>query len=228
MRRDGDLAAAADLYRAGGGTRAAALRRPGSRSARRARRSAIATGARAAFEQARAADPRGPPRRGAASRAARRRRSGDRDALHGYVRTLFDQYAPRFDRALEDLGYRGAGSCCAMPSMAARATRFRHACSISAAAPGSRARRSGRMSTGWSGVDLSPKMIEEARQKGLYDRLAVGDIAQFLGRAGRRRRVHLVIAADVFAYVGGSCRRCAPRSRACSRRRAVRLHGRDP
>ena len=53
------------------------------------------------------------------------------------------------------------------------------------------------------GVDLSPKMVEVARQKGLYDKLAVGDIAAYLGeeRAANAQH-HLVIAADVFAYVG--------------------------
>ena len=59
-----------------------------------------------------------------------------------------------------------------------------------------------------AGVDLSPKMIEAARAKGLYDRLAVADIAQFLAeQAGRG--VHLVIAADVFAYVADVADVCA-------------------
>src|SRR6185436_14513937 len=61
-------------------------------------------GARAAFAQARNADPQ--DRHGAALHLAR---LGAADpataALHGYVRTLFDQYAPRFDRALTDLSY---------------------------------------------------------------------------------------------------------------------------
>ena len=81
-----------------------ALPRPGSRSARRARRSATAT-ARARRSSARAAADRD-DRHGAALHLAR---LGGADpatqALHGYVRTLFDQYAPRFDRALADLSY---------------------------------------------------------------------------------------------------------------------------
>ena len=58
------------------------------------------------------------------------------------------------------------------------------------------------------GVDLSPKMIEEARRKGLYDKLVVGDIAQFLGEQ-RAASAHLVIAADVFAYVADVGAVCA-------------------
>src|SRR3954468_56000 len=101
---DGDLAAAADLY-----AQAVELA-PGFASAWFAlgeTREALGDGeaAHAAFERALAADP--DDRHGAALRLARLG-SGDpaTEALHGYVRTLFDQYAPRFDRALEDLGYR--------------------------------------------------------------------------------------------------------------------------
>ena len=101
---DGDLTAAADLY-----AQATELA-PGFASAWFAlgeAREALGDrdGARAAFAQAQAADPQ--DRHGAALHLAR---LGAADPptreLHGYVRTLFDQYAPRFDRALEDLGYR--------------------------------------------------------------------------------------------------------------------------
>ena len=39
-----------------------------------------------------------------------------------------------------------------------------------------------------AGVDLSPKMIEVARAKGLYDRLAVADIGAVSRRAAATRR----------------------------------------
>jgi predicted TPR repeat methyltransferase len=45
-------------------------------------------------------------------------------------------------------------------------------------------------------------MIEVALQKGLYDRLVVGEIEEFLaGEAAGG--FHIVIAADVFAYMAG-------------------------
>lgn len=51
-----------------------------------------------------------------------------------------------------------------------------------------------------SGIDLSEKMVEAARQRGLYDHLVVGDIAVALEGV---EAVHdLIIAADVFVYVG--------------------------
>jgi predicted TPR repeat methyltransferase len=60
------------------------------------------------------------------------------------------------------------------------------------------------------GVDLSSKMIEEARGKGAYDTLAVGDIAQFLAEQhAANARADLVIAADVFAYIGDVGAVCA-------------------
>ena len=51
------------------------------------------------------------------------------------------------------------------------------------------------------GVDLSPKMIEAARATGLYNHLSTGDLLAFLAdetTAG----FDLVVAADVFVYVG--------------------------
>src|SRR5947209_12947527 len=100
---DGNLTAAADLF-----AQAVELS-PGFASAWFAlgeTREALddREGARAAFARALAADPQ--DRHGAALHLAH---LGGADpataALHGYVRTLFDQYAPRFDRALTDLNY---------------------------------------------------------------------------------------------------------------------------
>ena len=167
-------------------------------------------GARAAFAQARAADP--DDRHGAALALARLGVGAPSDAaLHTYVRTLFDQYAPRFDRALADLSYRA-------PALLHDAV---------ARAGGDGTRRFGTMldlgcGTGFAGaafrpqvdwlvgVDLSPRMIDAARAKGLYDRLVVGEIEAFLaGEAASRAQFHLVIAADVFAYIAALPDVCA-------------------
>ena len=101
---------------------------------------------------------------------------------------------------------------------AVRATR-----SISAAAPASRVTRCEDVDA-LDGVDLSPPMIAHARRKGCYDRLEDGDIARF---SRRRAGADLLIAADVLVYLGDLAPVCAA-SRACSRRRAVRLHRRGP
>ena len=66
----------------------------------------------AAFRKARARRSRRSPRRQPAADAARRRAAWP-TMPQGYVQTLFDQYAPRFEAALVgDLDYRGAGRCC--------------------------------------------------------------------------------------------------------------------
>ena len=51
-----------------------------------------------------------------------------------------------------------------------------------------------------TGVDLSPAMIDKAREHGVYDRLEVGDLVETLRRFPRG--YDLLVAADVFVYLG--------------------------
>ena len=51
-----------------------------------------------------------------------------------------------------------------------------------------------------AGVDLSPKMIERASVRGLYDELAVGDITEYMEASSRHFDV--IVSADVFVYLG--------------------------
>lgn len=50
------------------------------------------------------------------------------------------------------------------------------------------------------GVDLSPNMVQEAAKRGIYDELICGDVADAL--RARHEQFDLIIAADVFIYVG--------------------------
>jgi len=200
---DGDLAAAADLY-----AQAVELA-PGFASAWFAlgeAREALGEreGARMAFERAVAADPE--DRHGAALRLARLGGSDPAtQALHGYVRTLFDQYAPRFDRALADLSY--SAPALLRDAVTKHSARFGTMLDLGCGTGLGGAAFRGHLD--WLiGVDLSSKMIDEARQKGLYDRLVVGDIALFL-REQPEHSAHLVIAADVFAYIADFSEVCA-------------------
>lgn len=202
-RDDGDLAAAADLF-----AQAVELV-PGFASAwfalgEACERLGDAAGARAAFKRAHAADP--DDRHGAALHLAR---LGGADpataALLGYVRTLFDQYAPRFDRALADLSY----SAPALLRDAAMQHGTRFGTMLDLGCGTGLAGAAFRPHVDWLvGVDLSPKMIGEAREKGLYDRLIVGDIAEFLHEQ-QDASAHLIIAADVFAYIADLPAICA-------------------
>jgi predicted TPR repeat methyltransferase len=200
---EGDLAAAADLY-----AQAVELS-PQFASAWFAlgeAREALgdAAGACAAFERAKVTDP--DDRHGAALRLARLG-GGDpaTQALHGYVRTLFDQYAQRFDRALADLAYSAPEKL--RGAVSKHGLRFGTMLDLGCGT--GLAGEAFRPHVDWLvGVDLSPKMIAEARKKGVYDRLAVGDVAEFLAEE-RERSAHLVIAADVFAYIADFANVCA-------------------
>ena len=200
----GDLSAAADLYAQ------AVERAPHFASAWFAlgeAREALGDrdGARAAFAQAQAADPQ--DRHGAALHLARLTGADPAtEALHGYVRTLFDQYAPRFDRALADLSY--AAPALLREAITQHATRFGTMLDLGCGT--GLAGAAFRPHVDWLvGVDLSANMVDEARRKGLYDRLHVADIQSFLAaQRAAHAAFHLVIAADVFAYVGdlpGAC-----------------------
>lgn len=118
-----------------------------------------------------------------------------------YVRTLFDQYADRFDaELLEGLRYRA-------PELLRAAVE-----EVLGPAPGSLDILDIGCGTGLGGAalkplarkldgtDLSPRMIEKAAARGIYDDLAVGDLVAVM--AGRPARYDLVIAADVLVYVG--------------------------
>ncbi len=128
------------------------------------------------------------------------------DMPSAYVRTLFDQYAPRFDTALtEGLGYRGpavlrdaiATACAA----AGRPLRFDAALDLGCGTGLAGAALRPLVGT-LTGVDLSDRMVAVAQEKKIYDRLETGELVAFLqAEAQARRRYALIVAADVFAYL---------------------------
>jgi predicted TPR repeat methyltransferase len=123
-----------------------------------------------------------------------------------YVRRLFDAHATRFDESLlQRLEY------CA-PQLLLKAV-------LAASAAGRRVRRFAAMLdlgcgtglagaafrgevTHLAGIDLSAAMLEQARRKGIYDRLESGDLFEFLAaEAQAQARYDLIVAADVFVYL---------------------------
>jgi predicted TPR repeat methyltransferase len=128
------------------------------------------------------------------------------DMPSAYVRTLFDQYAPRFDAALtEGLGYRGpavlrdaiAAACTAVGRPLRFAAALDLGCGTGLAGAALRP-----LVDELTGVDLSERMVALAREKKSYDRLETGDLVAFLHAEARaQRRYDLIVAADVFAYL---------------------------
>jgi predicted TPR repeat methyltransferase len=118
-----------------------------------------------------------------------------------YVRRLFDQHAPDFEESLlQRLDYRAPALL--LEAVRAQAGgRLRLGSVLDLGCGTGLAGAAVRPFCDWLvGVDLSPAMIEQARGKGLYDRLVADDLLTFL-QAERGAQHQLVLAADVFVYV---------------------------
>ncbi|MBA2400830.1 MAG: methyltransferase domain-containing protein [Bradyrhizobium sp.] len=161
--------------------------------------------------------------RDAAIAAFRKAWAGDPDDRHGaslrlmrlgaeplaampqfYLQTLFDQYARRFESALvDDLGYRGPEllfrAVLAVRAAARKPAFFKRAIDLGCGT-GLAAAAFARKVDHFIGIDLSPRMIEQARVTGFYAELAVADIVQGL-RARPDGSADLILAADVMIYV---------------------------
>jgi len=118
-----------------------------------------------------------------------------------YVKTLFDQYAPRFEESLiGHLAYRApfqlrAALDAVAPTAGPCGRVLDLGCGTGLAGEALRNRAA------WlEGVDLSPGMIEQAQRKGIYDRLEVADALIALGAANDR--FDIIVAADVVTYLG--------------------------
>jgi len=152
-------------------------------------------GARTAFERAAALDPGNPFIRhflGATS--------GDvsQDIEVDYIRSLFDDFADRFEPTLLDnLGYsapkqivqflreHGAGDAKRVLDLGCGTGLM----GVELASPERRI----------DGVDLSERMLAQARAKGVYEELRADELLAFL--RGSAEQWDLIVAADVFIYV---------------------------
>jgi predicted TPR repeat methyltransferase len=155
--------------------------------------------AAAAYAQARQADPE--DRHGALLSLIRLKAAATAEMPRAYVRTLFDHYAPDFDRSLlQGLSYSAPQRLLAATAQARGQARFACVldlgCGTGLAGEVFRPRAEKLV-----GVDLSPGMVAQARRKQLYDRLEIADLLEFLAAEKEGGgRYDLVLAADVFAY----------------------------
>ena len=117
-----------------------------------------------------------------------------------YVRRLFDQHAPDFDQALLDrLDYR-APELLLYAVRPPQGQRFRLGSVLDLGCGTGLGGAAFRPYCDWlAGVDISSGMVELARVKGLYDRLVVADLMEFLATESGAQH-HLALAADVFVY----------------------------
>ena len=121
-----------------------------------------------------------------------------------YVQSLFDQYAPRFEASLVgDLGYRGPAllfkAVLAVRAAIRKPAFFKRAIDLGCGT-GLAATAFAKEVDHFTGIDLSPRMIEKARATGLYEELEVADMVQ--GLAGKPdASADLILAADAMVYV---------------------------
>ncbi|MGQ0681997.1 methyltransferase domain-containing protein [Bradyrhizobium sp.] len=155
-----------------------------------------------AFRQARHADPA--DRHGAALRLMELGAEPVSAMPAGYVQSLFDQYAPRFESALlNDLRYRGPSllfkavigvrNAARKPAFFKRGIDLGCGTGLGAAAFANNVDR-------FIGIDLSAGMLEKARASGLYAELEVADMAAGLA-SKPDASADFVLAADAMVYV---------------------------
>ncbi|MBN9551227.1 MAG: methyltransferase domain-containing protein [Alphaproteobacteria bacterium] len=115
-----------------------------------------------------------------------------------FVETLFDHYADSFEESLvENLGYR-LPDFLAQAIRKARPGRFRLALDLGCGT-GLMGERLRPFVDRLEGYDISAGMLRKAKAKGIYDLLAKADL-QCFSHSGTG--ADLVVAADVFIYVG--------------------------
>jgi predicted TPR repeat methyltransferase len=155
-----------------------------------------------AFREAKRADPL--DRHGAGMHLMRLGAEPLAGMPQAYVQTLFDQYAPRFESALVgDLGYRGPSllfkavlsvrNAAKKPAFFKRAIDLGCGTGLAAAAFASHVDH-------FTGIDLSPRMIDKARATGHYAELDVADMLAGL-RTKPDASTELILAADAMVYV---------------------------
>jgi predicted TPR repeat methyltransferase len=121
----------------------------------------------------------------------------------GYMRNLFDNFAPHYDATmLEKLGYRAHLH---LRELAERVLPRRSppwrmldlGCGTGLVgdafkdlAPGGRL----------DGIDIAPRMLDAAKTRGIYDELILGDLENFLAEPGLS--YDLILAADTMIYLG--------------------------
>jgi predicted TPR repeat methyltransferase len=155
-----------------------------------------------AFRNAQAADPH--DRHGASLRLMLLGAEPLAGMPQAYVRALFDQYAPKFESALvDDLGYRGP-ALLFKAVLAARATVrkpafFKRAIDLGCGT-GLAARAFAAQVDQFTGIDLSPRMIEKARATGLYAELEAAEMVEGL-RGKPDASANLILAADAMVYL---------------------------
>jgi predicted TPR repeat methyltransferase len=121
-------------------------------------------------------------------------------ASDAYVKIEFDRFAESFDKTLERLEYCAPEK---IVGLLGRHGGLEDASSVvldAGCGTGLGAVWLRSFCSRLVGVDLSPKMIEKARSRDLYDELAVGELVEFMD--ARSEVFDLIVSADTLVYFG--------------------------
>jgi predicted TPR repeat methyltransferase len=116
------------------------------------------------------------------------------------VRKLFDSFAASFDEVLGKLGYQTPQRLCEqvaghVDTASGRLRVLDLGCGTGLCGPLLRPWASELL-----GVDLSPRMLDKARQRGIYDALIEGELVAYLRE--RPTTFDLIVCADTLCYFG--------------------------
>lgn len=121
-------------------------------------------------------------------------------APRDHVQKIFDDLADSFENHLTELGYNAPEKLKQMLlSVSGNDTHFQRAIDLGCGT-GLSGVQFRQMITHFTGLDLSPKMIEIAGSKKIYDELTTSDICPFL--ESTNQQYDLFLATDVFVYIG--------------------------
>lgn len=121
-------------------------------------------------------------------------------ASDAYVQRTFDQFADSFDQVLQRLEYRAPQLLVDLMARVVGPAQGKFEVLDAGCGTG----LCGMLLKAWAhrlvGVDLSPKMVEKARRREVYDHLVVGELTAYLAR--HPAAYDFVIAADTLCYFG--------------------------
>jgi predicted TPR repeat methyltransferase len=129
-----------------------------------------------------------------------RAESAEPELAPDFVRTLFDQYAANFDAEMAKLSYRAPELSRALYARVAGEPRQDRDVLDLGCGTGLAGLAFRPYARALVGVDLSERMVEKARARGVYDRLTVGDMIEALRSAPAA--FDLIVAADALGYLG--------------------------
>lgn len=120
-------------------------------------------------------------------------------ASDGYVRGLFNGYAPHFDESLASLRYRApellAERLASLMSTGTQSVILDAGCGTGLCGP-LLAPAACRL----VGVDISPGMLAEAKKRAVYDELLESELTTYM--AGQPAAFDVIISADTLVYIG--------------------------